>query len=157
MSSDEIELYLSGLHNPEKDVRAKSMEQLVKLGIKAVPQLLDLLTDDDWVIRYRAAEALGGIRDTATIDSLTRLTADQKDHVRYMATKALGQMQDQRVVPTLIRMLSDDHSYTRKIAAGGLGTAGDPVALISLQKAIECESDPDVREHLLNAVEAIKK
>ena len=157
MSHEEIELYLAGLRNPDKEVRANSVEQLVKSGSEAVPHVLNLLTDDNWIIRYRAAEALGGIRDVDTVDSLIQLTTDEKDHVRYMATKSLGYFHDPRIHPVLIMMLSDDHSYTRRIAAAGLVAEGDSTAYIPLQKALDGESDPDTRASLLDAIRQIKK
>jgi len=156
MTWKSLESAFSDLRSLDKDVRAVATCTLVGIGTPAIPALMKLLNDDEWVIRYRAAEALGGIRDTGTIDALILLTADQKDHVRYMATKALSQMQDSRVVPVLIRMLCDDHIYTRKIAAMGLLAAGDSTAYLSLQKAMECEPDPDVRTILQKAFSQTK-
>lgn len=151
-----LESALSDLRNLDKDVRAVATCNLIGIGSSALPALMKLLSDDEWVIRYRAAEALGGIRDTRTIGALILLTTDQKDHVRYMATKALSQMQDPRMVPVLIRMLCDDHIYTRKIAAMGLAAAGDSAAFIPLQKAMGCEPDPDVRTILQKAFSQMK-
>ena len=157
MVSDNIGIYLSGLRSAEKEVRALSMENLVKTGTSAVSDLQTLLEDDNWVIRYRAAEALGGIGDIGSIDPLIRLTSDPKDHVRYMATKSLGRMQDPRVVPVLTRMLSDDHSYTRRIAADGLSMSGDNTIVDSLQEAMKHESDPDVLASLSAAIKKLEK
>ncbi|KAF5091844.1 HEAT repeat [anaerobic digester metagenome] len=157
MSVQNIESLLSLLHSPDKQIRADAVSGLIALGNEAVPYLLPLLEDEDWVIRYRALEALSGIRDTESIDSVIRTTADPKDHVRYMATKALGAMLDPRVVPVLIRMLSDDHSYTRKIAAGGLVRSGNVTVLPSLQKALESETDSEVRAFFEDALHQLQK
>ncbi|NLV26481.1 MAG: HEAT repeat domain-containing protein [Methanomicrobiales archaeon] len=157
MLSADIEKNIAGLRNQNKEVRAISMENLAGLGRSVVPALLSLLDDDNWVIRYRASEALGIIQDESTIESLIRMTTDNKDHVRYMAVKALAGMQDLRVGPVLIRMLSDDHSYTRKIAAKGLANAGKPDAIEHLEKALDCESDPMVRLSFEDALNRLKK
>lgn len=125
MPIQEIEPILSDLRNLDKNVRAEATDRLIKSGTKAVPYLLPLLDDDDWIIRYRSLEALSGIRDTGTIEAIIKKTDDPKDHVRYMAAKALGFMDDERVIDVLARMLSDDHSYTRKIAAEGLARLED--------------------------------
>lgn len=152
MANSEIEQYLLGLHDPDKKVRTQNMVNLIHSGVSAIPGLLSLIDDESWVIRYRVAEALGGIRDKGTTDSLIHLTFDEKDHVRYMATKSLGMFQESRLTPVLIRMLSDDHSYTRKIAANGLANTGDSSAVEALEKRLKNESDPDVRAALQNAL-----
>ena len=157
MIAGDIERYLSGLRDPVKEVRARSVENLVRLGEASIPPLLILLSDDDWKVRYRAAEALGMMHDPRALDPLIGLTNDEKDHVRYMATKSLSQIHGPRISPVLIRMLSDDHSYTRKAAAGGLARAAGPGVLESLQQALERESDPDVRSVMMNSVALIKK
>lgn len=157
MSRHEIESMLSDLRNSDKNIRAEATKRLIQSGTDAVPFLTPLLDDEDWVIRYRALEALYGIRDVNTIDDVIRKTTDPKDHVRYMATKALGNMEDLRVVPVLARMLSDDHSYTRKIAAGGLARSGDASVLVLLQKALATETDPEVCACFEDALFQMKK
>ena len=101
MPIQEIEPILSDLRNLDKNVRAEATDRLIKSGTKAVPYLLPLLDDDDWIIRYRSLEALSGIRDTGTIEAIIKKTDDPKDHVRYMAAKALGFMDDERVIDEL--------------------------------------------------------
>ena len=157
MQFQDIESILDDLRNSDKNVRAKATDQLIKTGTRAVPYLLPLLDDEDWVIRYRSLEALSGIRDTGTIDAIIKKTDDPKDHVRYMAAKALCAMNDERVINVLAKMLSDDHSYTRKIAAGGIAVSGDSSSETLLQNALIKETEPDVRACLEDALCRIKK
>lgn len=153
----DIETYLIGLRSDSKEERAKFMKALVEAGSSAVPKLMYLLNDPDWVVRYRAAEALGGIGDTAAVDALIISTCDTKDHVRYMATKSLGSFSDTRIHPVLVRMLSDDHCYTRRMAASGLGLSGDISAVPALLEAIGTESDTDTRQAMESALADLKK
>lgn len=153
----DIESFIAGLHSDSKKERAESMKALVEVGSPAVPRLRHLLTDPDWIVRYRAAEALGGIGDIAAVDALIISTCDTKDHVRYMATKSLGTFRDTRIHPVLVRMLCDDHCYTRRIAASGLVLAGDICAIPALSEAIVKESDTDTRQALESAITDLKK
>jgi HEAT repeat protein len=157
MSDCDISACILSLRDNDKNVRAYNTQKLAEMGQEAVPYLLPLLSDPDWVIRYRASEALGLIQDPETIDPLIDLTTDEKDHVRYMAAKSLGWMEDPRVVPVLIRLLSDSHSYTRKIAASGLSKKRDLRALTPLKKAYESESDTLARENLNDAICRLEK
>jgi len=157
MSDNDISSCISSLWDKDKNVRALNMQKIADKGKTAVPSLLPLLSDPDWVIRYRASEALGLIKDPETISPLIDLTRDEKDHVRYMAAKSLGGMEDPRVVPVLIGLLSDSHSYTRKIAASGLIGKQDERALLPLKLAFESESDASTREILHDAICSIEK
>lgn len=154
---NEIESQISGLRSESKEFREQSMKALVQIGSPAVPTLVYLLTDPDWVVRYRAAEALGWIGDKDAVDALIISTCDTKDHVRYMATKSLGSFRDTRIHPVLVRMLCDEHCYTRRIAASGLGLSGDISAVPALSEAIGKESDTDTRQAMESALAELKK
>ena len=47
------------LRSPDKCIRNRGMELFCFIGSDAVSSLGELLTDDEWTVRYRAAEALG--------------------------------------------------------------------------------------------------
>jgi len=146
MQTPDLNGALTDLRSADKHVRARAVACLIQVGTSAIPPLLELLNDSDWVIRYRAAEALGGIGDIRTIDHLIARTMDENDHVRYMATKSLAKMQDPRIVPVLMKMLTDEHTYTRRIAAEGLRALGSENATLTLQEPREEQSDPDVQK-----------
>jgi len=153
----DIESYITGLRSDSKEEREESMKVLVETGSSALPELMHLLTDPDWIVRYRAAEALGGIGDKDAVDALIITTCDVKDHVRYMATKSLGTFRDTRIHPALVRMLSDDHCYTRRIAASGLIFAGDSSTIPALSEAIGKELDIETKLALESALTDLKK
>ncbi|MDD1724469.1 MAG: HEAT repeat domain-containing protein [Methanospirillum sp.] len=146
MTDDTLEYCLKGLRDPDKTVRARNMEKLAEIGTPAVSSLMILLSDSDWVVRYRAAEALGCIRDPVSTGHLITLTGDSKDHVRYMAAKALGGMKDDRIPPVLVRLLRDNHLYTRRIASAGIAASKDLAAGDALRAAMETEHDLETRE-----------
>ncbi|MCQ8894323.1 MAG: HEAT repeat domain-containing protein [Methanolinea sp.] len=118
-------IFLSALRDPDKETRAQATAALAALGDDVVPSLVVLLSDTDWKVRYRAAEALGEIRSSKSVQALIGALSDEKDHVRYMAAKALGEIGDRGAVPALIGTLGDENPFVRKAAVLSLGKIGD--------------------------------
>ncbi|MDD3857686.1 MAG: HEAT repeat domain-containing protein [Methanoculleus sp.] len=141
----DLENLISRLFDPEKAVRAEAMHGFVAVGKPAVPACVALLSDGDWRVRYRAAEALGLLGDGEAYAPLVAALDDEKDHVRYMAAKGLGLLGDPRAVVLLGRMQNDENEFVRRSAARSLGTIGGRKAVLALRQALECEAIDDVR------------
>lgn len=139
-------LFLSALRDPDKGVRAQAARAVAGLGEHAVPDLTVLLKDNDWRVRYRAAEALGMIGSKRAEEPLIRALSDQKDHVRYMAVKSLGLLSGNRTVIPLIKMLGDENEYVRRMAAISLGKIGGELAETALRNAFVVETAVSVRD-----------
>ncbi|MDD1652433.1 MAG: HEAT repeat domain-containing protein [Methanomicrobiales archaeon] len=65
------------------------------------------LADPDPMRRYRAAEALGRLRDPAAVEGLVRALDDPDWRVRYKAAWALGGIGDMRAYRTLEHHMQD--------------------------------------------------
>lgn len=152
--SERVSLLIEGLYGPDKAERAKCMEELVRCGKTAVIPLINILDDDSWVVRYRAAEALGLIGDERALTALTGSLQDEKDHVRYMAAKGLGMFKEKESLFSLIPLLKDENEYVRRISATSLGSIGkSKSAKSAIAAAIICEKDPAVLEAMNLAFE----
>lgn len=147
---------LTALHDPEKGVRTLAMRALVELGTPAVDPLLGLLADQQWVIRYRATEALGLIGDLRAVKPLVHQLSDEKDHVRYMAAKGLGRIGGPEEISSLINALSDSNEFVRRSAATALGAIGGKKAGIALHLAARRETDPAVQTAIAEAIMTIE-
>jgi len=144
---------IDALHDRDKQVRACAVEGLVAIGSGAVPGLIAALQDEWWVVRYRAAEALGRIRDEGALSALEHALGDEKDHVRYMAAKGLGGYARQSSVDPLAPCLEDENEYVRKRAALSLGAIGGGRARALLTARHQKEQHPEVREAIAGALE----
>jgi HEAT repeat protein len=144
---------IDALHDRDKQVRACAMEGLVTIGRGAVPALIAALQDEWWVVRYRAAEALGKIGDETALHSLEEALGDEKDHVRYMAAKGLGGYARQSSVAPLALCLEDGNEYVRKRAALSLGAIGGGRARALLSARLAKEQHPEVRGAIAGALE----
>ncbi len=143
---------IESLHDRDKQVRACAVEGLVAIGGGAVPALIAAVQDDWWVVRYRAAEAMGKIGDERAVKPLEDALCDEKDHVRYMAAKGLGIFARLSSVDPLARRLEDDNEYVRKQAAISLGGIGGERARELLDARLQEEEHPDVREAIVGAL-----
>ena len=139
--------------DPDKGVRARALKGIVHAGSMAVDPLIAALEDEDWIVRYRAAEGLGLIGDRRAITPLISRLGDAKDHVRYISAKSLGAMPDARSIEPLAPLLEDTNEYVRSRAAMTLGEIGGTAACDSLQQAIERTNSAPTREMFIRAAE----
>lgn len=148
----DLQALLARLFDPDKAARAEAMKGLVAIGKAAVPACIALLNDDDWRVRYRAAEVLGLIGDDAAYTPLIAALDDGKDHVRYMATKGLGLLGDPGAVMHLGAMQRDENEFVRLSAARSLGMIGGEEATGMLRTALGDETAVNVRAAILAAL-----
>ena len=76
---------------------------------------IDLLSDDDEVSRWKAAEALGRIGDPGAVDELIGTLWDDDARVRLKAAWALGQIGDQRAYAPLQRLYRMENEWAQEI------------------------------------------
>ena len=145
---EQMLILIEGLRNPDKEHRARCTNDIAEYGATAVPILIPFLQDEDWIVRYRVAEALGMIQIKEGVHPLISACDDPKDHVRYMAAKSLGKIRDPDAVPVLIQLLNDTHPYTRGISSDNLATMKDYRAKIPLEKALNRETNPEIKERI---------
>ena len=107
---------LSRLTSPDKSVRAQASADLAAAGKSGAEQVIPLLADTNWVVRYRACEVMGnaGCREYAYL--LLPLLTDEKDHVRYMAVKSLGKLDCRSEIEKIRERLSDENPFVVRIA-----------------------------------------
>ena len=121
---DFLEIFIRALRDPEKAVRAQATLALVAIGRPALDPLIHLLDDPDWKVRYRAAEALGLLKEQGAVGPLIRQLSDEKDHVRYMAAKSLSLLKDPVALEPLTRCREDENPYVRRMAETGVEIIG---------------------------------
>jgi hypothetical protein len=95
------------LYAQDRDVSGSALAELIRLGHRATPVLLEALKHSDARIRRLAAEGLGEIGDATTANALFQATDDPHPEVRARAATALYQLKDKRAVATLVATLDD--------------------------------------------------
>lgn len=110
--------------------------------------LVRCLSDDDWTVRSMAADLLGDIGASETVDALISRIDDEHDAVRLSAVAALGQIGDARATDALVVAFdNDEDGFVRRWAAESLGEIGTPEATAILVAALGAEEvDPLAEE-----------
>lgn len=101
------------LGSPDPEMRWQAANALARIrdGIAAaVPALLPLLQDKDWMVRANAARALGVAKDNRAVLPLAGLLSDPEKRVAANAINALGAIGDARAVEPLINAGNRDVS-----------------------------------------------
>ena len=111
-------------------VRMNASFALGHIGEKAVPSLIEALSNDDPEVRIYAVHALGlnGAEAKQATPHLLPMVADADASLRGNLAESLGRIGDERgaVVAALIKLLDDQESSVRASAVQGLGHLGKP-------------------------------
>jgi len=102
-----------------------------------IPELIQDLQDEDFLIRCCAAAALGQIGSEASITALIQALQDEDYSVRASAAESLGKIGSEATIPELIQALQDKKFSVRASAAEVLGRIGSETVIIALIQALE--------------------
>lgn len=105
---------------------------------KAVPVLIDGLSDNSWNVRRSSAYALGEIGEKG-VDRIAEALTSTNDDVRYWVTRILESV-GEAGMPYLVRALSDKNKNIRFFAAKALGSSSNTDVIRHLIKALSDES-----------------
>jgi len=112
---------------------------LGKIGVPAVPALIEMTAHSDARVRTSAAMALGfvGTKADAAIPRLVPLLRDANADVQRAATLAIGNIDSGQhvaaLVPALIKLANDDDIFLSSLAASTLERV-DPEAAASVRR-----------------------
>lgn len=137
-------------------VRYAAVSQLSSLGTVDREKSLALLRDrlhnePEADVQAAAADSLGGLKLTETLDDLIQLYHHTEEWlVEFSIIACLGEMGDSRAYDVLIEALNSDNTLVKTVAIGSLGELGEPKAVEALQPFIN-DSDWQVRSRLVQA------
>ncbi|HBB31079.1 MAG TPA: hypothetical protein DDZ80_19915 [Cyanobacteria bacterium UBA8803] len=116
------EAMLALLTDPQTPQRMLAARAFCELqDERAIPHLINLLTDTCPLVRVSAAYALGrNPSETAVEPLINQLNRDWNGYVRKGVVWALGNCRDRRALPSLIDALKTDISAVRLWAASSL-------------------------------------
>lgn len=121
--------------------RRRAVRALANVGsFRAVPTLVNALTDPDRLIRFAAAEGLGRLGEEGTATTLINALTDPDIHVRLVVTDALGRFNTEFAFNALTEALAHKERYVRQGAATALGHIADRRATKALMARLNDES-----------------
>jgi HEAT repeat protein len=128
---DDIFFWLDYLHEQSPE-GAASRDALREVWADQPERLLTALREARYVLRGRAADALGKYGDASAVPALIAALHDEVDSVRGHAASALGEIGDVRAMAPLLEMLRDPDIWLKWAAAEALGNLRDPAAVLPL-------------------------
>ncbi len=115
-----LEASVRDLSSAKADTRASAAADLVRHAhadeatrARAVPLLVQRLTDEHPRVRAAVAVGLGDLHATEAVPALLVAVEDDDAHVRQMAINALGEIGDASALPRLRRALKDARPEVR--------------------------------------------
>lgn len=183
---------MEALHDPfwwyEREYAAVDLLSAIeKMGMEAVPPLIDALQDKEGTVRKFAATLLGKLGDSrameplgmalydlhhevgkAAAESLARfgvpaleILVEALSHpemwIRIHAVQALSRINDSRVTPILLQMLNDPEREVKKQVIQSLGELKDPRAVTVLQGIAANRADRELHTLAKQALENLAK
>ncbi len=95
------------LYSTDQDTSSLALGDLIRMGRRSTPILLEALTNADPRTRRLAAEGLAEIADPTSADALFQATQDSHPEVRARAATALYILNDPRALNALVNTLND--------------------------------------------------
>ncbi len=123
------------LHDPDPSVRRNAIDAIARLSDPAAIDALILALDpqNEFWVRYSAAEALGIVGDHRAVPPLIEASRDPRPLLRRAVVSSLGLLRDSRAIPTLLQALEDEDAQVRLHAADGLARIGHEGVLPHLE------------------------
>ncbi len=110
------------------------------------------LSDENWSVRWAAAEALAMLHDQTAIPQLGTCLNDSSWIVQVAAVRALVELSAVEVVAQLVPLLQSRHKSVREAVAEALGEFKDPLAISPLGHTLKHEPDDFVRLAALKSI-----
>jgi HEAT repeat protein len=158
----EVSALIKKLEHGSREVRWSAMVSLIDLGpagADAVPAIVNLLKDRDWMTRQLAAGTLAfmGAEASRAAPALVEALHDEQVEVSLTAGFALSRI-GPPAIPLLVKALTDEDYIVRQAAASALGRMGPKAqtGLPALRQALKDKSPP-VRERATEAIERIER
>jgi HEAT repeat protein len=92
---------ISELRSKEGSRRMQAREALVTIGKPSVPFLVELLGDENEIVRWESCKALRRIKDASTAAALAESLDDENMAVQWLAAEALIMLKTAAVIPLL--------------------------------------------------------
>lgn len=118
---------------------------------EVIPPLIQMLGDENWIIRKLAADALWEVGEYGE-EELGRSLKSKNDNIRFWTCKVLGELQAVQYASELVKIMKHDVTWSvRASAAQALGEMGEESSTLDLVDALR-DSSEYVRKNALVAL-----
>ena len=126
---------------------AAAREMLKRSGAGAIPAVAPLAVHDaDPQVRIDVIEALGALKDPATLPTLEQTFVDPSDTQRQASARAIRAVGGKPAVDTLARLANEGSVDSQRFAVLVLMTLDDPSGAVVLQQLAKTHPDEATRD-----------
>lgn len=132
------------------------LEVIARTRLGAADRIMNVLNDEDPVIRQQAAKMLGERRVAKAAPEIEKLLSDKSARVRFHACNALGKIGSKESVPAILKMIrdaGDKDAYIRHAGTMALVWIGD----LEIIKQAALDQSPAVRMISLLAMRKLER
>jgi HEAT repeat protein len=132
---------------------AAAREMLKRSGAGAIPAVAPLAVHDaDPQVRIDVIEALGALKDPATLPTLEQTFVDPSDTQRQASARAIRAVGGKPAVDTLARLANEGSVDSQRFAVLVLMTLDDPNGAVVLQQLGKTHPDEATRDLINNGL-----
>lgn len=139
-----ITAWIAALDSEDPDEQEQAVDNLVRVGEKAVEPLIRAMQDGNEAVCANAVEALGQIGDRRAVAPLILALKDDNTRVIMAAITALRRIGDPLAVPALIEFLNEDDIYIHFHATHALAQIRHPDTVSALLEELQYGHHPNV-------------
>jgi HEAT repeat protein len=144
MGMDAVPALLDALQTRDPDLLPMYQHLLIRIPA-AKPELIKSLSTAQPLVRARIAETFGISRDGLVIPALLGALHDGHSMVRAQSILALSNIGDGKVIPALLPLLKDREDEVRIAACTGIGKFRDPATYDEIANVLFDDLKIDVR------------
>jgi len=134
-----VQTLVESLRDDDPVVRFQTAVALGERKAGAAALALAAQRDEVWNVRRAAVEALGGIGGQPAIAALSKTLADSQSDLRYFAATAMGDI-GAAAIPALMRALEGNDAAQWEAVAAGLGRIDSPMVVPVMERVLREES-----------------
>ncbi len=130
-----VGMLIDCLHSDDNaGLRNSAMEGLTKLGSKAIPRLLDSISDKDQDVRKFIVDVLSEIGGDEAVRALASALDDDDENVKISAVEGLGKIGGSGATDVLLDILEDENWSLKFAALESLGSIGEAIPMDGVYK-----------------------
>lgn len=122
---------------------------------RIIDELINKLSDTDWVVRDTVTETLGNIITEKSVYKIINLLEHQNHDIQISAIEILSYVKNETIIAPLLKLLNHENELIRNYVANTLGYIPCKQSIEALFKLLE-DSERQVCNSAINSLEKIR-
>lgn len=152
-----LEPILLALTQPDQWLPSRVFEVLTCIGPDLNKHLIEMVDKVDVQVQEIIVQVLGEIGDKSCLAVFEKLAKISEGNLRKRIAEALRELKIRQSWPILIKLMDENEWQTRMLAVQALGQLGIAETIPLLEQRKNLETDPIVKECIIDAISQIEE